>query len=473
MPDPSSTAPLDPHVFVLFGATGDLAKRKLLPGLFHLHRLHLLPERFRIIGTSPDGWDQERFVAHVHDSLKQFGRHEVTDALWETFRDAVTYAPTDNGDSSALVAAVSAARSDFGDGTRVLHYLSIPPAAFPAVVSMIGDAGLAAQPCRVILEKPFGHDLDSAKALNELLHSVFEESQIFRIDHFLGKEVVQNIVVARFSNGFFEPIWNREHVDNVQIDVPETLGLEGRAGFYEGTGAFRDMIVTHLFQAMGFIGMERPKAFHPDELSASKVRLFDALQPLDPARVVRGQYAGYRDEPGVARDSDTETLVALEAAVDNDRWRGVPFFLRTGKRMAQGRTVVTLQFHKPEHDLFPGDHAANALSFEIAEPGRISVSFLAKEPGAVTELESATMEFKFSQAAHARAELEAYERLLHDAMIGDRTLFTRAEGIERLWQVAAPVLQHPRPVEVYEPGSWGPPSVDTLLGDRRWHLPDS
>ena len=357
---------------------------------------------------------------------------------------------------------------------RRLHYLSIPPMAMDGIVGSLGGAGLAGDETRVILEKPFGTDEGSAKALNDLLRSVFSEPQILRIDHFLGKEDVQNILAVRFSNRLFEPVWCAQHVQNVQIDVPETLGVENRARFYEETGAFRDMVVTHLFQALGFVAMEPPGSFTPDALADAKQAVFDALQPLDPARVVRGQYDGYRDADGVAADSDTETMVAVEARIDNARWDGVPIYLRTGKKMAQGRRVITLTLKEPPMEMFPeaaGTHA-DELVFEIGEPGSIRITFQSKEPGPTMTLGEAHLDFTYKQNFDPRCELEAYERLLHDAMLGDQTLFNRAEGIERLWEVSAPLLAAPQPVQPYSPGSWGPAAVDDLIGSNGWYLPD-
>ena len=472
-PTTSGTAVPDDHVIVLFGATGDLAKRKLLPGLFRLSQVDLLPRGVRIVGTSPVDLDEAGFRAHVRDSLTQFAHPTPNDDELASFLAVVTYAVSTSDDLSALVPVVERARADLGGDPRTLFYLSVPPFAFAPMVTAMGSAGLAGPRSRVILEKPFGHDLDSARDLNRTLHSVFAEQQVFRIDHFLGKEDVQNILAARFANGVFEPVWNRHHVSHVQIDVPETLGLEGRAGFYEGTGAFRDMIVTHLLQALGFVAMERPASLSGDDLAEAKLAVFDAIQPMDPAKVVRGQYDGYLSEPGVSPDSDTETFVALEVRIDNPRWSGVPFYLRTGKNLAQGRRVVTLAFRKPEHQLFDGDHRADVLSFEIAEPGALTLHLLAKEPGPHMTLGRAPLRFDYASATGERNELEAYQRLLHDAMTGDRTLFTRAPGIERLWEVAAPLLASPPPLHRYEPGSWGPDAVTDLVAPHHWHLPDA
>ena len=462
----------DDHVVVLFGATGDLAKRKLLPGLFRLHQVGLFPRNARVIGTSPIELDEVGFRDHVRDSLVHFAHPTPADGEIDAFLPLVTYAVSSSDDVSGLVAAVDRATHEIGGSPRILHYLSVPPVAFAPMVTALGSTTLTDERARIILEKPFGHDEDSAKALNELLHSHFLEEQVFRIDHFLGKEDVQNILAARFANTVFEPVWNRHHVSHVQIDVPETLGLEGRAGFYEGTGAFRDMVVTHLFQALGIVAMERPEALHGEALATQKLAAFESMLPIDPGRVVRGQYDGYRDEPGVAADSQTETFVALEVQIDNPRWSGVPFYLRTGKALAQGRRVITLGFRKPEHELFGGDHRPAALSFEVAEPGALTLHMLAKEPGPEMVLGRAPMTFAYKTAQGERNELEAYQRLLHDAMCGDRTLFTRARGIERLWEVAAPLLASAPAVQPYARGSWGPNAAHELVAPHEWHLPD-
>jgi glucose-6-phosphate 1-dehydrogenase len=283
----------------------------------------------------------------------------------------------------------------------------------------------------------------------------------------------------RFANGMFEPVWNRDHIDHVQIDVPETLSIGTRAGFYEQTGAFRDMVVTHLFQVLGFVAMEPPVSLDPKPLTAEKTKVFDSMPPLRPEDVVRGQYVGYRQEDGVAPGSDTETFVALRAYVDNWRWAGIPFFLRTGKRLAQSHHLLTLAFRQPPRRMFPVDchYAAESfgsdhLTFELGDPGSISASFLAKVPGPRMQLGEAQMDFSYADALGGpAAALEAYERLIHDVMVGDHTLFTSSAGIERLWEVSEPLLERPPPVRDYEPGSWGPQPIDDLIAPRRWHLP--
>ena len=445
----------DDHVIVLFGATGDLAQRKLLPGLLHLHEAGLLPERYRIVGASRHAPSDDEFRELARAAVEEFARRPVSDGDWRQFAATLSYASS--AEPGALAAAVDRAEREIGGAPRRLHYLSVPPSAMSALVQMLDGSGLAER-ARVIMEKPFGTDLASARALNETVHAVFDESQVFRIDHFLGKETVQNILALRFANGLFEPAWNRERVEHVQIDVPETLSIGTRAGFYDETGAFRDMVVTHLFQVLGFVAMEPPAALEARALSAEKVKVFRALRPLEPGRVVRGQYEGYLDEEGVAANSQTETFVALEVEIDNPRWAGVPFFLRTGKRLAERRSVITIAFEQPQHPVF-GENGArpNELVLELADPGGITVDFLAKAPGPTMTLGPAQMRFDYEDSFCRACGLEAYERLLHDVMIGDHTLFTHAEGIERLWEVAAPLLERPPPLQTYRGGTWGPP----------------
>ena len=330
----------DDHVIVLFGATGDLAKRKLIPGLFHLSAAGLLPKGYRIIGTSPAKFAMSpaEFRRHAKESIREFGIVKPTGEKWKAFEAALDFGASDPNDPHPLLRVVDRAKKAIGGEPRLLHHLAIPPVAFGSVIGMLGSSGLN-QNAHVIIEKPFGTDLASAKALNATVHEVFDESCIFRIDHFLGKEAVDNVLAFRFANGMFEPIWNRNHVSYVQIDVPETLSIEGRAAFYENTGAFRDMVVTHLFQVLGFVAMEPPTSLMAKALRDEQVKVFDSLQPVDPADVVRGQYKGYRDEEGVSKRSQTETFVALKVAVDNWRWHGVPFYLRTGKSLAENRQV--------------------------------------------------------------------------------------------------------------------------------------
>jgi glucose-6-phosphate 1-dehydrogenase len=460
------------HVIVLFGATGDLARRKLLPGLFRLAEAGLMPERYRIVGTSRAALHGDGFRAFARAAIDEFGPASHIGS-WDAFARTLSYTDADE-EAPALAVAVERAERELGSTPRRLHYLSVPPAASAGIVQTLRRTGLVDR-SRMIMEKPFGTDLGSARALNETVHAVFDEAQVFRVDHFLGKETVQNILAARFGNGVFESIWNREHIDHIQIDVPETLSIGSRAGFYEGTGAFRDMVVTHLLQVLGFVAMEPPTSFSAKALVDETVKVFDAIEPLRPEDMVRGQYAGYRDEPGVVPDSDTETFVALRVRVQNWRWAGVPFYLRTGKRMAEGHRLLTITFREPPRRMFDGDQgsAPNELVFDLADRGGISASFLAKRPGPTMKLGRARLRFDYDDSFAGDHELEAYERLIHDALMGDRTLFTRADGIERLWEISAPVLASPPPVRVYQPGSWGPEGTDELIAPGRWHLPEA
>jgi glucose-6-phosphate 1-dehydrogenase len=471
--------PPDDHVIVLFGATGDLAKRKLLPGLYHLFAAGLLPKRFRIVGSSPAGFEisTAEFRAHAKQDVREFGSVSPGGDTWRQFESSLTFGAADPDDPAPLLAAIARAEQEIGRKPRRLYHLAVPPTASPSVVEMLGATGLN-ENARVICEKPFGTDLASARALNATIHESFHESQVFRIDHFLGKESVDNILAFRFANGLFEPIWNRDHIAYVQIDVPETLSIEGRAAFYEETGAFRDMIVTHLFQVLGFVAMEPPSSIAAKCLRDEKVKVFEALRPIDPNHVVRGQYEGYRDEPGVKKTSQTETFVALRADVDNWRWSGVPFYLRTGKNLGASRQVVTIGFREPTLRMFPvtmevvKDGRANELVIDFSDPGRIVASFLVKRPGAEMRLDRARMEFSYAESFQTAMGLEGYERLILDAMLGDQSLFTRADGIERLWEVSTPLLKNPPKVQRYAPGSWGPKSIDKLVAPHRWHLPD-
>jgi glucose-6-phosphate 1-dehydrogenase len=467
----------DNHVIVMFGATGDLARRKLLPGLFRLAAVGLMPDRYQIIGASRRHMTDGQFREHARQAITEFGGGEPAGEAWQTFAHSLSFASADPARTLSLVEAVATAERHIGGTPGRLFHLAVPPAAFQPTVTMLGSAGLA-RGSRVIVEKPFGTDLASARALNATLHAHFGESQVFRIDHFLGKESVDNILAFRFANGLFEPVWNRKHIAYVQIDVPETLSIEGRADFYDHTGAYRDMIVTHLFQVLGFVAMEPPTSLDARHLRDETAKVFDALKPIGPAHVVRGQYTGYTGEPGVAPGSGTETLAAVRAEIDNWRWAGVPFFLRSGKNLAASRQVVTLGFHEPPLRMFPARRAdtpngrRNEITIDFADPGSITASFLAKEPGAQMRLGGAKMTFRYGDAFRAAHGLDGYERLLLDAMHGDQSLFTRADAVERLWEVSAPLLDNPAPVEPYAPGSWGPqPSLDHLAAPYHWHLP--
>ncbi len=475
-PSPPAQVPGD-QVIVLFGATGDLARRKLLPGMFHLARVGLMPQRFRIIGAARSAIEVDEFREMAREAVEGSQRRSPDPEVWEQFAATLEFVGVGEG-FEPLADAVATAREEIGGEPRLLFYLSLPPRAAQGTVEQLGELGLGHR-ARVITEKPFGTDLASARELNALLHTVFDERCIYRIDHYLGREAVQNLLALRFANGMFEPVWNRNHIDHVQIDVPETLSIEMRGSFYEQTGAFRDMVVTHLFQVLGFVAMEPPTSLEPKPLGLEREKVFDSMPPLSPGDVVRGQYAGYREEEGVAPDSDTETLIAVKAFVDNWRWEGVPFYLRSGKRMAQSRHLLTIAFKQPPRRMFPLDcdqiaesFGHDHLTFELGDPGSISASFLAKVPGPTMRLGEAHMHFSYANTfGGAEQALDAYERLIHDVMVGDRTLFTSSDAIERLWEISEPVLEQPPPTHLYEPGSWGPVEADQLIAPRRWHLP--
>ncbi|MBK5220874.1 MAG: glucose-6-phosphate dehydrogenase [Thermoleophilia bacterium] len=474
--DPATEVPQD-QVVVLFGATGDLAKRKLLPGMFHLAQVGLMPERFRIVGTARNAIEVDEFRELAREAVEASGRRSLDGEAWQRFAESLRFVGVGDG-FAGLGEEVDAAREELGGDPGLLFYLSLPPRAAAGTVEQIGELGLG-RGARVITEKPFGTDLASARELNSLLHSVFDENCIYRIDHYLGREAVQNLLALRFANGMFEPVWNRNHIDHIQIDIPETLSIEMRGSFYEQTGAFRDMVVTHLFQVLGFVAMEPPISLEPKALGIEREKVFDSMTPLSPDDVVRGQYAGYRDEEGVAEDSDTETFVAVKALVDNWRWEGVPFYLRSGKRMAQNRHLLTVAFKQPPRRMFPLDcdqiaesFGHDHLTFELGDPGSISASFLAKVPGPRMQLGEAHMRFSYADNFGGQEQsLDPYERLIHDVMLGDRTLFTSSEAIERLWEISTPVLEDPPAAITYEPGSWGPAESDALIAPRRWHLP--
>jgi glucose-6-phosphate 1-dehydrogenase len=468
---------LAPHVVVLFGATGDLSRRKLLPGLAHLAASSLAPD-IRVIGTSLEDMSDDDFRGFAQSACTEFGTHKLTPEAWETFARNLVYVPQSAG-PDALAAAVAAAEEQLGGpdhaSVQRLHYLSVPPKAALSVITMLRDARLV-EKSRVVMEKPFGTDLASAIALNDQVHETFDEQQIFRIDHFLGKEAAQNILAFRFANGLFEPIWNRNFIDHVQIDIPETLGLDRRANFYESTGAYKDMVVTHLFQVMAFVAMEPPTALEPRAISEEKNKVFRSLLPIDPRNVVRGQYNGYLGEEGVARDSDTETFIALKCGLDNWRWAGVPFYLRTGKKMAEGMRIISIAFKEAPRTMFPSNSGVGAagpdhLTFDLAEDSKVSLSFYGKRPGPGMKLDKLSMQFSTHETERAGDVLEAYERLIMDAMRGDHTLFTTAEGIESLWERSQPLLEYGPPVKPYTPGTWGPNAIHQLIAPHAWRLP--
>jgi glucose-6-phosphate 1-dehydrogenase len=460
-------------VIVLLGALGDLARRNLLPGLFHLEQAGLMPADYRIVGTSRRGGSADDFRAVAQEAIGA----EAAGERWERFVSRLSFSAFSADAPGPLAQEVDGVEQQLGGESRRLHHLAIPPTAFGATVLALGESGLAER-SRVVLEKPFGVDLASARELNRLVHSVVPEERVFRIDHFLGREAVQNLIALRFANGMFEPIWNRDHIDHVQIDVPETLPVDDRAGFYEGTGAYRDMVVTHLFHVLGFVAMEPPTTLDARSIAEETGKVFRSVKPIDPDCVIRGQYAGYRDASGVAPDSRTETFIALRAGIDNWRWSGVPFFLRTGKRLAEQRRLLTIAFREPPRRMFRAarafveDFGPDHISFDLGNPGGIITSFLAKVPGPQMRLGQARMEFSY-EGSFGTEGLEPYERLMYDAMLGDRTLFTDADGIENLWTASSELLRDPPPLHRYAPGTYGPQKMHELIAPRRWWLPET
>ncbi|HYG94165.1 MAG TPA: glucose-6-phosphate dehydrogenase [Nocardioides sp.] len=480
------TPDLPPHVLVLFGATGDLASRKLFPGLYRLAKASRLPRHLAVIGSgrrSP-GTDEE-FRGQVRDALEKFVG-DVDEAVAGPLLDRIRFVASSADDGTDLAAAVEEAEDRLMEESgrllsdvRRLLYLSVPPSAVDGMVRMLAENELVDR-SRLVAEKPFGTDLASARELHGVLGQAFAEDQVFRIDHFLGKEAVQNILALRFANGLFEPAWNRHTIDSVQIDVPEKLTVEGRGSFYEGTGCLRDMVTTHLCQLLGFVALEDPHAFRESAIRAAKAAVFGAVRQLDPERVVFGQYDGYRDEPDVDPDSDVETFVAIEVWIDNDRWRDVPFYLRTGKALAEGRRTITVRFRDPRHRwLKPASQGIpepNELVIELTDQPRIAIDVRAKRPGPDMALVEAVFRLDLVGDAPGADPLEAYERLLLDVMRGDRTLFISSDEVDRLWEICQPVLDRKPPVQAYPQGSWGPQAALELpIGGWRLgnHPPDT
>ncbi len=448
---------------VLFGATGDLCYRKIFPALYHLAARRRLD--VPVVGVGRAGWTTEQLAGRVRESLGKF----VPQASEEAVRRLVALLRYVDGDYRQS-ATFQSLRKALGGASRPLHYLAIPPSVFPVVVTMLGSSGCAAG-ARVVVEKPFGRDLPSALALNNTLHEVFDESAIFRIDHYLGKEPVQNLLYFRFANSFLEPVWNRNYVASVQITMAEKIGVAGRGRFYEEAGAIRDVIQNHLLQIVAFLAMEPPVRFARDALRDEKVKVFRAIRPLDPSRIVRGQFSGYRQEPGVAPDSRVETFAAARLQIDSWRWSGVPFYVRAGKCMPVTATEVVVDLRPPPADVFGAlaPEQPNYFRFRVGPDVAIALGAHAKQPGAA--MQGRQVELFVSQ--HQGEEMDAYERLIGDAMIGDAVLFAREDEVEAAWAVVDPVLRAQTPVHEYQQGSWGPAQAEELIieGPCSWHNP--
>jgi glucose-6-phosphate 1-dehydrogenase len=489
-----------PFTFVIFGAAGDLAHRKLFPALYNLMVDGWLSPDCRILGIARRPYQVEEFRSEVGQAIAQHSRRSPDPVILQHLLESTTYLTADFRDAAQYRALKTVLTDPEGRfPPNYLFYLATPPSAYPIIAEHLGSVGLArpAKPehwVRIIVEKPFGHDLDSAVALNGQLHQVFDESQIYRIDHYLGKETVQNILVFRFANGIFEPLWTRQYIDQVQITVAESLGVAGRGSYYDQAGALRDMVQNHMLQLVSLIAMEPPVAFEADAVRDEKVKVLRSIRPFSTRDVadytVRAQYEagvidgeqvpGFLDEPDIASDSRTESYVALRLLIDNWRWAGVPFYLRTGKRLAKRATEIAIQFKTAPHRFFQQTEtpelSPNLLTLKIQPDEGISLRFGAKLPGPEIKVRTVNMEFLYG-TSFAGTPPEAYERLLLDAMIGDSTLFTRKDEVEAAWALVSSILsgwQRARgPIPTYEAGSWGPREADYLIerDGFRWRRP--
>ncbi|HET7520882.1 MAG TPA: glucose-6-phosphate dehydrogenase [Candidatus Limnocylindria bacterium] len=499
----------EPCTMVICGATGDLTERKLGPALYNLLLGGFLPPEFTVVGFARREMSDDEFRAHLRGGVDKYSRNRpIKESLWDSFGQGIFYHRGDFDDPNAwteLRTLLDRIDRDRGTAGNRLFYLAVPPTLYPEIVRQLGEAGLAssndARPdrrkgwSRVIVEKPFGFDLESARMLNRELRQVFDEEQVYRIDHYLGKETVQNLAVFRFGNGLFEPIWNRRYIDSVQITVAETVGVEGRGEFYDQTGALRDIVQNHALQLLAMFAMEPPVEFRAEDLRDEKLKVLRAIHEMSPDDVahnaVRGQYVSgwvegnkvpsYRDEPEIAPDSDTETYVALRLDIGSWRWAGVPFYVRTGKALATRVTEVAVQFKSPPLALFQRVGAPtiepNILAIRIQPDEGILLRFGAKVPGQGMQIRSVNMDFRYG-FSFAVDSPDAYETLLLDAMVGDASLFTRDDEVERAWQILEPILEAWQsgsggPIHFYGAGSWGPPAADELLGrdGRGWRRP--
>ncbi len=467
-----------PTSIVIFGASGDLTQRKLIPSLFNLFRKDRLPNHFQIVGHSKTPYTDEQFRQHLADGVKQFAAFKYTDEEWKQFAGYVHYHQGGYKEASDFKGLDDyLTKSDQGNGDR-LYYMATPPGLFIDIVEQLAATGQLNEKQgwrRVVIEKPFGTDLASARELNEQIHKNLSEHQIYRIDHYLGKETVQNILVARFANTIFEPLWNRNYIDHVQITVAETVGVEHRAGYYDSAGVLRDMFQNHLLQLTTLIAMEPPASFNAEALRNEKVKVLSSIQQLSEEKIatdtVRAQYKGYRQEEGVNPNSTTATFGAVKFEIDNWRWQGVPFYLRSGKCLKEKLSQIAIQFKEPPHLLFPHARSKptpNELVMYLQPDEGLHWCFEAKVPDTVAEMRSVDMEFHYEEAFGASSIPEAYERLILDAISGDAALFTRADEVETAWSLIDPILKawnmdQTPPLVSYEQGSWGPAESDELM----------
>jgi glucose-6-phosphate 1-dehydrogenase len=483
----------EPAIFTIFGVTGDLAQRKLLPAIYNLAKRGLLPPRFAVVGFARTQMTEAAFRRFAKAAIEQHSRTKMDERFWPAFASMLHYHAggfDDDRHFHALAKTLERLDKEMGGGAHRVFYLSTPASVFPVIVSRLGVAKLnrPGSLVRVVIEKPFGHDLESARELAEIVHRSFRESQVFRIDHYLGKETVQNIYALRFANAIFEPIWSNSYVDHVQITVAEQIGVEHRAQFYEETGVVRDIVQNHLLQVLALVAMEPPAAFEPESVRDEKTKLLRAVRPMSFENAVRGQYAsgfvageevpGYRQEEGVSPDSTTATYVAAKLEIDNWRWAGTPFYIRTGKRLAKRVTEVAVLFKRPPHLPFTREAAehleANSLVLRIQPDEGISLRFGAKAPTPILSIRTVNMDFLYGSAFLTDVP-EAYETLLLDAIRGDGTLFTRQDAVERAWEICDPLIDQWRTgqPQLYPAGSWGPEAADELLAreGRRWRRP--
>jgi glucose-6-phosphate 1-dehydrogenase len=469
------TAQLPPTVFVLFGATGDLARRMVLPAFFELAQRGLLPEEWLLVGNGRGDVSHEDFRGRVHDALSEFGplgeSGDDTDGPWEEFSQRLRFAGGGFGatDPGSLLDVLGKARDELGADPQYVHYLAVPPSTYAALTEGLATHGLTAG-ARVVYEKPYGTSPESFRELDELVLSLLDEDQVFRIDHFLGKEGTQDLHVLRFANKLFHQIWSHEHVKRVEIDVPEELDVADRAEFYDATGAALDMVVTHLFQVAAEVAMEPPASLTPTDLQAARESVLACFRPLDPAHdVVLGQFEGYRDLDGVADDSVTDTFVAARLWVDTDRWRDVPFLLRTGKRMARSAQRVSLWLRTPEGPVDAVPEHGNVVSLSLSGSGALEIDLITKRPGPGLALAPARATLDLKQVPGG-TPLPPYVSLIHDVLTGDRSLFTTSDGLAKAWAAFAPLQEHAPRVDPYKPGSWGPAEANTLAAPDGWLL---
>ena len=474
MSNPSTT-------IVIFGATGDLTRRKLVPALYTLWRKERLPEDFQIVGFSRRGWDSAEFRKRMKTGIEEFAREPLTEDMWDNFWPNLHYVSGSTTEPDGYSKLNDFLKSVENDNANRLYYLSVPPSIFSPIVHNLHALGMTTEGStwrRVIVEKPFGHDLTSARALNQSLHAVLDESQIYRIDHYLAKETVQNILVFRFGNTIFEPVWNRNYIDSVQITAAESVDVGTRAGYYDSSGVLRDMFQNHLLQLLTLVAMEPPASFAANAIRNEKVKVFQAVRPMSPqqiaANTVRAQYLDYRQAEGVAPKSKTPTFAALRLYVDNWRWQGVPFYLRSGKALEEKKTEITINFKSPPHMMFPlpSDYqiSSNQLSICVQPDEGIHLRVEAKVPDTTADMRSVNLEFHYDETFGTGVIPEAYERLLLEALQGDASLFTRGDSIELAWGIVDPILNawsetDQPPMAFYERGSWGPTASDRFIAE--------